>query len=55
MKNLISVLLISLVPTSIFAIGGFGLQLGQGSFSVSQLLYLLLEVLDYNLGKVHSV
>ena len=34
MKNLISVLLISLVPTSIFAIGGFGLQLGQGSFSV---------------------
>ena len=34
MKNLISVLLISLVPSSIFAIGGFGLQLGQGSFSV---------------------
>ena len=34
MKNLISVLLISLIPTSIFAIGGFGLQLGQGSFSV---------------------
>ena len=34
MKNLISALLISLVPTSIFAIGGFGLQLGQGSFSV---------------------
>ena len=34
MKNLISVILISLVPTSTFAIGGFGLQLGQGSFSV---------------------
>ena len=29
MKKLISVILISLVPTSIFAIGGFGLQLGQ--------------------------
>ena len=34
MKNLISVLLISLVPSSIFAIGGFGLQLGQNTFSV---------------------
>ena len=34
MKRLITVFLISLIPTSIFAIGGLGLQLGQGSFSV---------------------
>ena len=34
MKRLITCLLISLIPTSMFAIGGFGLQLGQGSFSV---------------------
>ena len=34
MKRLISILLISLIPSSIFAIGGLGLQVGQGSFSV---------------------
>ena len=34
MKRLITGLLISLIPTSMFAIGGFGLQLGQNSFSV---------------------
>ncbi len=34
MKRLITGLLISLIPTSMFAIGGFGLQVGQNSFSV---------------------
>ena len=34
MKRLISILLISLIPSSIFAIGGLGLNLSQGSFSV---------------------
>lgn len=34
MKRLITVFLISLIPTSMFAIGGFGLQVGQGAFSV---------------------
>lgn len=34
MKRLISILLISLIPSSMFAIGGFGLQLGQGLFNV---------------------
>ena len=34
MKKLITVFFISLIPTSMFAIGGFGLNLSQGSFSV---------------------
>ena len=36
MKKIICYLFFVIMPTSMFAIGGFGLQLGQGSFSVDQ-------------------